>query len=95
MIKNDQLLAVFNSAHHVMKAESILKRCGLTILLIPAPRALSTDCGLAIRFDRELYEKILTVLTTENNAPVFIYQKLSDSQYKLIWNYENCDSTNL
>ncbi|HEY5523020.1 MAG TPA: putative Se/S carrier-like protein, partial [Desulfuromonadaceae bacterium] len=39
MIQNGQLLAVFNSAHRVMKAEYVLKRCGLEILLIPAPRA--------------------------------------------------------
>lgn len=85
MINNDQLLAVFNSSHHVMKAESILKKSGLAILLIPAPRALSTDCGLAIRFERELYEMVQITLAAENNAPTYIYQKICDSKYELIW----------
>ncbi len=33
-----------------MKAEKILKAEKLEILLIPVPRQLSSDCGLAIRF---------------------------------------------
>lgn len=93
MITHGQFLAVFNSAHRVMKAESILKRCGLPILLIPAPRALSTDCGLAIRFDSDLYDRVQQALASENTSPTFIYQKTSDSNYELIWNGDNIDET--
>ena len=85
MIQDDQLLAVFNSAHHVMKAENILKKCGLAILLIPAPRALSTDCGLAIRFNSDLLDSVLQALTSEKISPTFIYSKVSDSHYETIW----------
>ena len=85
MILNGQLLAVFNSAHRVMKAENILKRSGLEILLIPAPRALSTDCGLAIRYDGDLYNSVLQALTSENLLPDVIYRKDSDSHYEPIW----------
>ncbi|MHB8059185.1 MAG: DUF3343 domain-containing protein [Desulfuromonadaceae bacterium] len=88
MIQNGQLLAVFNSAHRVMKAENILKRCGLTILLIPAPRAISTDCGLAIRYDSDLYDRVLQALDAEDVLPDSIYQKNSDSHYDLIWKTE-------
>lgn len=85
MTKNGQLLAVFNSAHRVMKAENILKKAGMPILLIPAPRALSTDCGLAIRFDCEYYEEILQTLTSEKLMPASIYRKDSDTFYEIIW----------
>ena len=85
MIQNGQHLAVFSSAHRVMKAESILKGCGLSILLIPAPRALSTDCGLAIRYDCDLDEIVLQALATEKLLPTTIYRKESDSIYKPIW----------
>lgn len=85
MIQNGQLLAVFNSAHRVMKAEYILKRCGLAILLIPAPRALSTDCGLAIRYNSDLYDSVLQALTSEKLLPALIYRKDSDSHYEPIW----------
>lgn len=93
MIQNGQLLAVFNSAHRVMKAESILKRAGLAILLIPAPRALSTDCGLAIRYDNDLYDSVLEALTSENLLPSVIYKKNSNSQYEPIWNVEPIEYT--
>lgn len=85
MIQNGQLLAVFNSAHRVMKAETILKKCALPILLIPAPRALSTDCGLAIRYSSDIYDTVLQALSSENLLPVAIYRKDSDSRYEPIW----------
>ena len=88
MIHNGQLLAVFNSAHRVMKAENVLKKCGLTILLIPAPRAISTDCGVAIRYDSDLYDRVLQALTAEDVLPDSIYRKNSDSHYDQIWKIE-------
>lgn len=88
MIQNGQLLAVFNSAHRVMKAENILKRCGLAILLIPAPRAFSTDCGLAIRYNSEIHDSVLQALTAEHLLPTFIYRKNSDTYYEPIWHIE-------
>ena len=93
MIQNGQLLAVFNSAHRVMKAENILKRCGLAILLIPAPRALSTDCGLAIRYNSDLHDSILQSLTSEKLLPDFIYRKDSDTHYEPIWSIENIEDS--
>lgn len=89
MVHNCQHLAVFNSAHQVMKAEDILKKCGLDILLIPAPRALSTDCGLAIIFNSSLNDNVLQALKSEKLFPTIIYRKVSDSLYEPIWRGEN------
>lgn len=50
MVKDGDCVAIFHSIHRVMKAEKILKSRKLDILLIPVPRQLSSDCGLAIRF---------------------------------------------
>jgi len=91
VIHDGQLLAVFNSAHRVMKAEYILKKCELEILLIPAPRALSTDCGLAIRYNSDLNDNVLQALSSENLLPARIYRKESDSVYEPIWCNENGD----
>lgn len=89
MVQDGQLLAVFNSAHRVMKAENVLKKQGIPILLIPAPRALSTDCGLAIRFSNDQLDRVLQGLTSESLAPAVIYRKISDSDYQPLWNPEN------
>lgn len=93
MVQNGQLLAVFNSAHRVMKAESILKKSGLAIMLIPAPRALSTDCGLAICYKDTLHDKIMQILTSEKLLPIFIYQKVGDSHYESVLSSENIHHT--
>lgn len=62
MVQDGDFVAIFNSIHRVMKAEKVLKALGLRILLIPAPRALHADCGLAIRYaegDRPVVEGAL------------------------------------
>ena len=62
MVGEGDYIAVFNSIHRVMKAEQYLKERRLPILLIPAPRAVSADCGLAIRYaaaDRDVVEGAL------------------------------------
>lgn len=85
MIQEGHLLAVFNSAHRVMKAEDILKKLGLPALLIPAPRALSTDCGLALRFSDGEQEKIMQTLADERLLPAFVCRRVADGKYETFW----------
>ena len=78
MVNEGEYVAIFNSIHRVMKAEKILKELRLPILLIPAPRALTADCGLAIRYavgDREAVE---SALEEAGIVPEVIYLKQSD-----------------
>jgi len=86
MVQDGQLLAVFNSAHRVMKAESVLKARSLPILLIPAPRALSADCGLAIRYNEDAGNDVMRVLTEEKLLPAFVCRRISGNRYDTIWN---------
>ena len=72
MVQEGHLLAVFNSGHRVMKAEGILKALGLPVLLIPAPRELQTDCGLALRFSEDARERIMQALEREGLLPAFV-----------------------
>lgn len=72
MVQEGDYLAVFNSAHRVMKAESLLKARGLSILLIPAPRQLMTDCGLALRIAPEIKDEVLGILAAEQLLPAFV-----------------------
>lgn len=50
MVREGDCVAVFHSVHRVLKAEKILKEAGIAFVLIPAPRQLSADCGLALCF---------------------------------------------
>ncbi len=42
---------VFESVHRVMRAEKLLKGKGIKIDLIPVPREINSDCGVAIEVD--------------------------------------------
>ena len=73
MVRENDFIAVFHSIHRVMKAEKILKGAGVTILLIPAPRQISSDCGLALRYAREDAEQIKNLLVSQGLPPAEIY----------------------
>lgn len=88
MIEEGHLLAVFNSAHRVMKAESILKSLNLQILLIPAPRKLQTDCGLAIRFSEDLRDSIMQSLASEELLPEFV-TRYENGKFVTVWTDSN------
>ncbi|MRR36196.1 DUF3343 domain-containing protein [bacterium] len=83
MIRDGDCVAIFHSIHRVMKAEKILKGQGLPILLIPAPRALHADCGLAIRYAAADREAVEGVLAAEGLVPEEIHVKQGE-QYRKI-----------
>lgn len=47
----------FPSSHHALRAEKICQEAGLPVLLIPVPREISSDCGVALITPFELQEK--------------------------------------
>ncbi len=75
MVHEGDYVAIFNSVHKVMKAEKLLKTEKLPMLLIPAPRALSSDCGLAIRYASADREQIEPLLSAASLLPEEIYRK--------------------
>lgn len=90
MVQEGQLLAVFNSTHRVMKAESKLKVLGLPILLIPAPRQLRTDCGLAIRFSDDAREGVMQALEQTELLPEFV-SRYENGKYVTVWTCSGSD----
>jgi hypothetical protein len=83
MVENGNFVAIFNSIHRVMKAEKILKELRLPILLIPAPRVLTSDCGLAIRYDSADRVAVEGALTSSGLAPAEIYHKQAGEYLKI------------
>ena len=75
MVKENDYVAIFHSIHRVLKAEKILKQAGVDFLLIPVPRQLTSDCGLALRFSPETKESLLEVLVTAELAPAEMFQR--------------------
>lgn len=56
------LVALFESVSHVMYAERVLKEAHVLHKLITIPRAMSSNCGVCIRFlpeHREVFENMI------------------------------------
>ena len=75
MVKENDYVAIFHSIHRVLKAEKILKHEAVDFLLIPVPRQLTSDCGLALRFSPEAKDALLRVLADANLPPAEMYQR--------------------
>lgn len=74
MVRENDFIAVFHSIHRVMKAEKILKGADVSIQLIPAPRQISSDCGLALRYTPDDAERVQDLLTGQGLPPAEVYQ---------------------
>jgi hypothetical protein len=55
-------VVLFYTTSAAMRAEKVAKRAGLDVKLIPTPRQLSSDCGIALRFNREEGDDVGRVL---------------------------------
>ncbi len=66
-----------------MKAEKLLKNAGIRMKLIPVPRSLTSDCGLAIRIAHEDVDVAYNVLKNGGNEPKEYYVK-EGKEYKKV-----------
>ncbi|MBW2451079.1 MAG: DUF3343 domain-containing protein [Deltaproteobacteria bacterium] len=80
MVNEYDYVAIFHSIHRVLKAEKVLKKQGIQFLLIPVPRQLTSDCGLALRFAPEGRMGLLQVLEDAGLSPAELYQR-EDNNY--------------
>lgn len=56
-----------------MRGEAVLNRAGIAVKLVPVPRNLSSDCGLAIRFASADRERVVDTLARERVDTAGIY----------------------
>ena len=60
----DGLISFFAS-HYALRAETMLKRSGMAARLVPGPRDLSPNCGVALRFEYAQRETVLSMLAAK------------------------------
>jgi len=58
-----------------MKAEKLLKGKGIKIDLIPVPREISSDCGVAIELSADLEAEALLILSENRISVVECYTR--------------------
>ena len=57
----DGLISFFSS-FHAMRAETLMTREGMRATLVPGPRELSPNCGVALRFHLAERDRALALL---------------------------------
>ena len=55
-------LVTFFASHHAMRAEKVLKKNGLAVALVPGPRDISPNCGVALQFEYRVQEQVRDLL---------------------------------
>jgi Protein of unknown function (DUF3343) len=68
-------ILLFDSVHQVMRAEKLLKKQNLKIDLIPVPREISSDCGVAIELPSEIKEEALHLIEGGGLSNVICYRR--------------------
>jgi hypothetical protein len=56
----------FFGSHHALRAESVLKKAGFPVRLIPGPREISPNCGVALRFSFDRREEAVSLLVAKS-----------------------------
>jgi hypothetical protein len=44
-------LVTFYASHHAIRAEKVLKKHEFVVMLVPGPREISPNCGVALQFE--------------------------------------------
>lgn len=78
VVSENDLLALFETGHEVLKAEKVLKQADIQLRLLPAPAGLATGCALAIRFEAVLRRTVEEALEAEDLHPKAIYRREQD-----------------
>jgi len=75
---------LFESVYQVMRAEKILMGKGFPVDLIPVPRQISSDCGVAIEFPGEKREEVLSQLEGSRLSIVGFYTRDPEGGFKKV-----------
>ncbi len=73
MLGAGRVLALFRSIHQVTAAKLAIQEAGGRVELVPVPRQLSSDCGMALLLDPAEAPRLLDLLEDEGLAPVGLY----------------------
>jgi hypothetical protein len=75
------LVLIFRGTHQVLSAEKRLKGGGVSLRLIPVPRRLTSDCGLAIRIPLDHRDRAREILSRARLLPESVHLPRLDGGY--------------
>lgn len=77
--KNRDLLVVFGTVQRVMRAERAAREAGLDVDAVPAPRAVSSQCGVVLEARAEEAGALAEVLQGINLEPQAVYRRRGET----------------
>ncbi len=77
-------VAIFSSIHYVLKAEQLLKGGNISLDVVPVPREISGDCGMAITFAPEKLAEVQGILAAADIAIARIFCREAEGVYREI-----------
>ncbi|MDR2352666.1 MAG: DUF3343 domain-containing protein [Deltaproteobacteria bacterium] len=85
MALQGEIILVFASNTRILAAEELLETKELPFILIPVPKEVNPNCGLAISFAEQNLQEFLQVLDEADLWPESSYWRLGDifSNYPL------------
>ena len=75
------LILIFRGTHQVLSAEKRLKGGGVPLRLIPVPRRLTPDCGLAIRIPLGGRDRARELLSGARLLPASVHLSREGGEY--------------
>lgn len=80
-------VAILFSIHHVLKAEKLLLEKGLSHDVVPVPREISGDCGMALVFASSDLDAVRGIFHAARIAIARIFRREADGSYTEVkWN---------
>lgn|GEM_PF-628581 len=77
-------VVILFSIHFVLKAEKLLKKNGIGHDVIPVPREISSDCGMAVEFPCLESEKVLELLAAAGLRLAGLYMRVGKDSFQPI-----------
>ncbi|MDR2302290.1 MAG: DUF3343 domain-containing protein [Deltaproteobacteria bacterium] len=73
-----EIILIFPSNTDILNAEDLLEEKGLPFILVPVPKEVNPNCGLAISLAENDHDLILPVLEAAGLRPSAAYRRQGD-----------------
>ena len=79
----DEIICIFPSNTLLLNAEDVLMELDLPYELIPVPKQVYSNCGLALSIQKDVFTKVLLLLKEAGLEPGTIYKRWGDKFERL------------
>ncbi len=75
---NEYYCLTFDSTHYAIKTEKKIKQHSIKAMMIPTPREISASCGLSLKFDTDVKDTIISLLTDDEKQRMSLFINTND-----------------